>query len=80
MPTAKITNKGQITIPVVVRRALGITAGDRVEFVQIKPGHFELVPATLSITALKGLVPKPNIPVGIEQINQAIAKQAAKSK
>ena len=80
MPTAKITNKGQITIPVVVRRALGITAGDRVEFVQIKPGHFELVTATLSITALKGLVPKPSKPVSIKQINQVIAKYAAKSQ
>jgi AbrB family looped-hinge helix DNA binding protein len=30
---------GQITIPVDVRRALNVEAGDRVEFIQIEPGR-----------------------------------------
>ena len=54
MSTATMTSKGQITIPALVRAALGVEAGDRVEFVQIEPGHFELVAATQSVTALKG--------------------------
>lgn len=33
MTTATPTSKGQITIPVEVRKALGVDAGDRVEFV-----------------------------------------------
>lgn len=80
MSTATLTSKGQITIPAVVRDALGVEAGDRVEFVQVEPGHFELVAATQSVTALKGLVRKPTSPVTIEAMNKAIATQGAKAR
>ncbi len=78
MSTATMTSKGQITIPAIVRTALGVEAGDRVEFVQIEPGHFELVAATQSVTALKGLVRKPASPVTIDAMNEAIATHGAK--
>jgi len=32
MPEATVTSKGQITIPVQVRKALGLEAGDRLVF------------------------------------------------
>lgn len=80
MSTATITSKGQITIPAVVRTALGVQAGDRVEFVEVEPGRFELVAATQSVTALKGLIRKPASPVTIEAMNQAIAAQGAKAR
>ena len=80
MTTATLTSKGQITIPTMVRAALGIEAGDRVEFVQVEPGHFELVAATQSVTALKGLVRKSASPVSITDMNQAIAAHGAKAK
>ena len=34
MELAKITSKGQITIPVAIRKALGVKDGDKVLFVQ----------------------------------------------
>lgn len=34
MELAKVTSKGQITIPVAIRRLLGIKDGDKVLFVQ----------------------------------------------
>ena len=80
MSTATMTSKGQITIPAIVRTTLGVEAGDRVEFVQIEPGRFELVAATQSVTALKGLVRKPRAPVSIAKMNDAIAAQGAKAK
>jgi antitoxin PrlF len=40
MTAATSTTKGQITIPIDVRRALNVEAGDRVEFVQIETGRF----------------------------------------
>ena len=80
MSTATMTSKGQITIPAVVRASLGVEAGDRVEFVQVEPGRFELVAATQSVTALKGLVRKPAAPVTIEAMNEAIATQGAKAR
>jgi antitoxin PrlF len=80
MSTATMTSKGQITIPAVVRSALGVEAGDRVEFVQVEPGRFELVAATQSVTSLKGLVRKPASPVTIASMNKAIAGQGAKAR
>jgi AbrB family looped-hinge helix DNA binding protein len=80
MSTASLTSKGQITLPAIVRAALGVETGDRVEFVQTEPGHFELVAATLPVTALKGLVRKPPQPISIEAMNAAIAAQGAKAK
>lgn len=34
MELAKVTSKGQITIPVAIRKLLGISAGDKVLFVE----------------------------------------------
>ncbi|WP_298157871.1 AbrB/MazE/SpoVT family DNA-binding domain-containing protein [Ferrovum sp.] len=80
MSTATLTSKGQITIPAIVRATLGVEAGDRVEFVQVEPGRFELVAATQSVTALKGLVLKPASPVTIDAMNKAIATRGAKAR
>jgi antitoxin PrlF len=46
MTTATVTSKGQITIPANVRLALQVKPGDRVEFVEVDPGRFEVVAAT----------------------------------
>ena len=77
MSTATLTSKGQITIPADVRRALNVQAGDRVEFVQVEPGRFELVAATRSVPELKGLFGKPARTVSIEEMNRAIAERGA---
>jgi AbrB family looped-hinge helix DNA binding protein len=75
-----LTTKGQITIPVDVRRALNVEAGDRVEFVQIEPGRFELVATTRSVRELKGRFGKPQRTVTIEEMNAAIAAQGARAR
>ncbi len=80
MTASKITSKGQITIPAVVRAALGVSTGDRIEFIQVDPGRFEMVAATLPISALKGMVKKPAKPVTIDEMNEAIASAGAKAK
>ena len=74
MPTATLTTKGQITIPKEVRDALGLEAGDRVEFVAEEEGVYKVVAATKDVRHLKGLVPKPKKPVPIEEMNRAIAR------
>ncbi len=80
MATATLTGKGQITIPVEVRQALRLDCGDRVEVVEVEPGRFEIVPATRSVTALKGMFGKPRRTVSIEEMNAAIAKRAASAR
>ena len=74
MTTATITSKGQVTIPKDVRSRLGIGTGDRVEFVEIQDGVFQIVAATQDVQALKGIVPKPKKPVTIDEMNRAIAE------
>lgn len=71
-----MTSKGQLTVPVEVRRALGLQPGSKVEFVQNGPGVYELVVKTGSIRDLKGMLPPPDIPVTIEQMNEAVAQGA----
>ncbi len=80
MTMATVTSKGQITIPAIVRSALGVESGDKIEFIEVEQGRFEMVASTHSVTALKGLVRKPARAVTIEAMNQAIAKQGAKAR
>ncbi len=79
MSTATLSSKGQITIPAAVRSGLGIETGDRVAFVEVSPGHYELVAATLSPTALKGLIGKPEQPVSVDDMNTAVRQRATKA-
>ncbi len=80
MTTATMTSKGQITIPAIVRAGLGVDTGDRVEFVEVAPGRFELIAATQSVLALKGLVRKPASAVSIEDMNEAVKNAGAKAR
>ena len=76
--TATLTSKGRITIPAEVRRSLGVQTGDRVEFVEVQAGRFELGAATRSIRELKGLFGKPARGLSIDDMNRVIAEQAAR--
>lgn len=77
MSTATLTSKGQITIPADVRRVLNVQAGDRVEFVQVEPGRFELVAATRSVRELKGMFGTPDLTLSIAEMNRAIVERGA---
>ena len=80
MTTATVTSKGQITIPAAVRQALQVEAGDRVEFVEVETGRFEIVAATRSVTALKGMFGTLAKTVSIEEMNAAIATRGAAAR
>ncbi len=81
MASATITSKGQVTIPVKVREALGLDSGDQIEFVEIDKGKFAIVAATRSIRELKGILrDRRRKAVSIEEMDRAIAEGAAKSQ
>jgi AbrB family looped-hinge helix DNA binding protein len=67
---AKITSKGQITVPIEVRRLLGVRAGDRLLFesdsngVHIRPVRSE------SVFAKYAGIGNPGIPSGRKAINR----------
>lgn len=77
MPTATITSKGQITIPVEVRKALKLKAGDKIDFYQDESGKYAFQPKTGSISDMKGILQKMGYPsLGyaptIEQMDQDV--------
>ena len=80
MTTATVTSKGQITIPANVRQALQVEPGDRVEFVEVDPGRFEVVAATHSVTELKGMFGKAKKAVSIAEMNETIAARGASAR
>lgn len=78
MTTAVLTSKGQITIPKQVRQGLGVATGDRVEFIEVEKGVFNMVATTRDIRELKGSIPKPSKPIGIDDMNRAIARMGGR--
>ncbi|MDQ3444839.1 MAG: type II toxin-antitoxin system PrlF family antitoxin [Pseudomonadota bacterium] len=56
MSEATVTSKGQITIPADIRRALGLSAGERVVFTRFSDGTTVMRAKTRSILDLKGML------------------------
>ena len=70
--TATVSSKSRITIPAAVRDALGLSAGDKIDFIR-SPNGFEIVPRRQSVMALHGkyahLVTQPR---SLDEIDAAI--------
>ena len=78
MPTATVTSKGQITIPLEVRSRLHIRTGTKVHFVERPDGAYDFVPATGSILDLYGIFKDDDAPtMTLEQMDQAIVDHLA---
>ena len=56
MSEATVTSKGQVTIPADIRKAMGLSAGERVVFTQLEDGTTVMRAKTRSILELKGLL------------------------
>jgi antitoxin PrlF len=67
---AKLSSKGQATIPKAVRDRLHLKPGDRFKFF-FHPDGVIILPK-ISTSELKGMIPKPSKAVSLEQINAAI--------
>jgi AbrB family looped-hinge helix DNA binding protein len=69
--TATVTTKGQITIPVAVRRHLGLKARDQVAFVFEEGGTVRLeVPRYSSIRSLQGAAGSLKKPMSWDEIRR----------
>jgi len=80
LTSATVSSKGQITIPARIREALHLSAGDRVEFVEVAPGRDEFIAATRPMTALKGMFGPARTTVPIEDMNAAISARGAAAR
>jgi len=76
MLTSKITSKGQTTIPAAIQRSLGVKAGDRLQYFIEPDGRVTLLPKTLSIKDLEGVLPPAENRVSLEAMDQAVAEGA----
>lgn len=78
MECATTTSKGQITIPVALRKELGIKTGTQISF---RPGAAKgeviMRVRTGSVKDLAGILPKPKKPVSLKQIQAAIARMGS---
>jgi antitoxin PrlF len=73
---AKVTSKGQITLPKKLRDRLGVKAGDVVEFAENPNGKLELTkPTTTSFQSLRGIVTLDGPPLTPDDI-VALVRQA----
>lgn len=80
MATSTLTSKGQITLPQVVRRTLGLEAGDKVDFVADAGGGFRLISLRQDVTVLRGrFAGRAAAPVSVEAMADAIEREAAES-
>ena len=78
MPTATLTSKGQITLPQPVRIALGLEAGDKIDFVPEANGGFRVFAVRRDVRELRGrFAGRVARAVSIEEMNAAIEAEAA---
>ncbi|MFO1434643.1 MAG: AbrB/MazE/SpoVT family DNA-binding domain-containing protein [Candidatus Competibacteraceae bacterium] len=80
MTTARLTSKGQITLPKIIRDHLGLKRGDRVKFLIGSDESVTILPATRDIRELKGIIPKPTQPLSIEDMNALIETMGSRKR
>jgi antitoxin PrlF len=74
MPGSKITSKGQITVPKVVREALALVPGDRMSFVVHDDGTVTVEAESVDLSSLRGAVASGGRRVSVEQMDDAIRR------
>ena len=85
MQYAVVNNKGQVTIPMDIRNALGIHQKDKMRFelsgkvIMISPAQSQMAVKPLEASAkkltlegLRSILPKPSRSYTIEEMNEAI--------
>jgi len=73
-----ITSKGQVTVPAEIRAKLNLQTGDRLDF-EIDHGAIRVVPVGKgTLREFMEILPKSSRAVSVEEMNEAIAEEAAR--
>lgn len=75
--TTTLTSKGQATIPKAIRDRLNLRTGDRLAFIVDDDGRVVLMPATVHVSELRGIMPKPKKVATLDEMDAAIQAGAA---
>ena len=79
MPTATLTSKGQITIPVSVRNRLDLRPGDQVDFWEDGGSTLRITPRKRSIDDLFGMVRGAAVSLSIEEMDDVMGEAATEA-
>jgi len=71
---ATVTSKGQIILRKGLREQLPLATGDRVIFLMEEDGSVHRIPKHAPLKGLKGIVPRAEQPVTLEEMERAIEK------
>ena len=73
-----LTSKGQITIPIEIRRQLGLETGSKLAFVVEKDGTVRVKPATYpTIESLRGIAGCMRTPMSWEEVEDVVEEERA---
>jgi antitoxin PrlF len=79
VPTSTLTSKGQITLPIEVRKRLGVVPGDRIEFTFQTDGSVKVENRRLRpLSELAGIFGKPDRPLTLEAMDEAIMETVSR--
>jgi AbrB family looped-hinge helix DNA binding protein len=77
MSTASLTSKGQITLPISIRKKLRLNTGDQVVFIEREDGEITVKAKKGNLMDLKGSLRWTGKPATIEEMDEAIASHVA---
>jgi antitoxin PrlF len=76
MSRTTLTSKGQVTIPIAIRKKLELKTGDRIDFVLNNLGEAVLRRVSRSTDEVKGMLAhRGHAPKTIEQMNEAVSRK-----
>jgi len=81
MLQSTLSSKGQVTIPVSVRKHLGVTTNDKVAFIIESDGNVKVTQAKYpDIKSLSGAAGKLKNPLGFKKMREIAREDALKQK
>jgi AbrB family looped-hinge helix DNA binding protein len=75
MELSTLSSKGQLTIPIELRKKLELHAGDRLSCF-VEEGKLVIMPAKGTLKNLKGIVKKPSVSISVEDMSMAVLDEA----
>ena len=78
MVQARLTGKGQVTIPKQIRDYLHLDTGSQIDFVIDEQGDVKLIPLNVAAESLSGILHREGMPsTSLEDMEQAIIEGAS---
>jgi antitoxin PrlF len=78
MVQARLTGKGQVTIPKTIRDYLHIDTGSKIDFVIDENGEVKIISLNIALESLSGILHRPGMKaVSLADMEEAIAQGAS---